>query len=290
MSNSTRLQAGPRSIITKLRYRYVPVSKAADRRLSIAAAESRNKGASSSPDPASFQPVPSGTPWSRGSTVRCFLLPGRSGNRSPATSARSAPRGETGLHLTMAVEGADKIGDRHREALAVDAWLSEDHTHVMKIAARHSEVNSRPLSWPGRAVYSGTAVTAALFVTYRNMSTHDETPSVRAGLPSGPSSPPRDELARVLDETRANFVATFVTECDAIAAPSSSGFARSTHQTRARRAAPDSDWRSASRLSSSTAVASAWRARQVPVARSGFAWRRTRRMTRRHREGADHRR
>lgn len=50
------------------------------------------------------------------------------------------------------------------------------------------------------------------------MSTHDETPVVPAGLPSNPSSPPPDELARVLDETRAAFVATFVTDCDAIAA------------------------------------------------------------------------
>jgi PAS domain S-box-containing protein len=71
---------------------------------------------------------------------------------------------------------------------------------------------------------------------------------------------------------------------------SSSGFARSIHPTRARRAAPDSDWRSASRLSSSTAAASAWRARKAPAARSGFAWRRTRRSTRHRREGADHRR
>jgi hypothetical protein len=42
-----------------------------------------------------------------------------------------------------------------------------------------------------------------------------------AGLPSPPSipsSPPPDELARVLDETRARFVATFVTDYDAIAA------------------------------------------------------------------------
>jgi CheY-like chemotaxis protein len=42
-----------------------------------------------------------------------------------------------------------------------------------------------------------------------------------AGLPSPPSipsSPPPDELARVLDETRAHFVATFVTDCDTIAA------------------------------------------------------------------------
>ena len=36
--------------------------------------------------------------------------------------------------------------------------------------------------------------------------------------PSLPSSPLPDELTRVLDETRARFVATFVTECDAIAA------------------------------------------------------------------------
>ena len=42
-----------------------------------------------------------------------------------------------------------------------------------------------------------------------------------AGLPSppsNPSSPPPDELARVLGETRARFVATFVTDYDAIAA------------------------------------------------------------------------
>lgn len=53
------------------------------------------------------------------------------------------------------------------------------------------------------------------------MGIHDETPAVPAGLPSppsNPSSPPPDELARVLDETRARFVATFVTDCDAIAA------------------------------------------------------------------------
>jgi CheY-like chemotaxis protein len=36
--------------------------------------------------------------------------------------------------------------------------------------------------------------------------------------PSHPSSPPPDELARVLDETRTRFVATFVTDCDAMAA------------------------------------------------------------------------
>ena len=36
--------------------------------------------------------------------------------------------------------------------------------------------------------------------------------------PSIPSSPPPDELARVLGETRAHFVATFVTDYDAIAA------------------------------------------------------------------------
>ncbi len=36
--------------------------------------------------------------------------------------------------------------------------------------------------------------------------------------PSIPSSPTPDELALVLDETRARFVATFVTDCDAIAA------------------------------------------------------------------------
>src|SRR5215207_10033755 len=49
------------------------------------------------------------------------------------------------------------------------------------------------------------------------MSTHEESP-VPAGLPSNPWSPPPGELARVLDETRARFVATFVTDCDAIAA------------------------------------------------------------------------
>jgi CheY-like chemotaxis protein len=40
-----------------------------------------------------------------------------------------------------------------------------------------------------------------------------------AGLPSPPAIPssPPDELARVLGETRARFVATFVTDCDAIA-------------------------------------------------------------------------
>ena len=36
--------------------------------------------------------------------------------------------------------------------------------------------------------------------------------------PSIPSSPLSDDLARVLDETRTRFVATFVTDCDAIAA------------------------------------------------------------------------
>ena len=36
--------------------------------------------------------------------------------------------------------------------------------------------------------------------------------------PSLPSSPPPDELARVLDETRAHFIATYVTDYDAIAA------------------------------------------------------------------------
>ena len=53
------------------------------------------------------------------------------------------------------------------------------------------------------------------------MSTHEETPAEPPGQPSppsNPSSPPADELARVLDETRARFVATFVTDCDAIAA------------------------------------------------------------------------
>jgi CheY-like chemotaxis protein len=53
------------------------------------------------------------------------------------------------------------------------------------------------------------------------MSTHEETPAVPAGLPSppsNPSSPEPDELGRVLDETRVRFIATFVTDCDAIAA------------------------------------------------------------------------
>jgi len=53
------------------------------------------------------------------------------------------------------------------------------------------------------------------------MGTHEETPALPAGLPSAPSnpsSPPPDTLARVLDETRTRFVATFVTDCDAIAA------------------------------------------------------------------------
>src|SRR5829696_384315 len=49
------------------------------------------------------------------------------------------------------------------------------------------------------------------------MSTHDEKPAVPGGPPSVPS-PPAGELARVLDETRARFVATFVTDCDGIAA------------------------------------------------------------------------
>jgi CheY-like chemotaxis protein len=52
------------------------------------------------------------------------------------------------------------------------------------------------------------------------MSTHEEKPPVAAGLPSlssDPLSPATGELARVLDETRARFVATFVTDCDAIA-------------------------------------------------------------------------
>jgi CheY-like chemotaxis protein len=42
-----------------------------------------------------------------------------------------------------------------------------------------------------------------------------------AGLPSPPFQPlllPPDELARVLDETRSRFIATFVKDCDAIAA------------------------------------------------------------------------
>ena len=53
------------------------------------------------------------------------------------------------------------------------------------------------------------------------MGANEETPAVPAGLPSpppNPSSPPPDELARVLTETRAHFVATFVTDYDAVAA------------------------------------------------------------------------
>jgi CheY-like chemotaxis protein len=53
------------------------------------------------------------------------------------------------------------------------------------------------------------------------MGTHEDTPVAPGGLPaapSNPSPPPPDELARVLDETRARFVATFVTDCDAIGA------------------------------------------------------------------------
>jgi len=53
------------------------------------------------------------------------------------------------------------------------------------------------------------------------MDTHQEMRATTAGLPSppsNPSSPPPDELARVLDETRARFIATFVTDYDAIAA------------------------------------------------------------------------
>src|SRR5215211_5002535 len=49
------------------------------------------------------------------------------------------------------------------------------------------------------------------------MSTDKETSAEPAGVPSHPSLQP-GELARVLEETRARFVATFVTDCDAIAA------------------------------------------------------------------------
>src|SRR6187402_2046317 len=50
------------------------------------------------------------------------------------------------------------------------------------------------------------------------MDNHEAMPAA-AGLPSStPSSPLTDDLARVLDETRTRFVATFVTDCDAIAA------------------------------------------------------------------------
>jgi CheY-like chemotaxis protein len=52
------------------------------------------------------------------------------------------------------------------------------------------------------------------------MGTHQETRATTAGpsQPSIPSSPLPDELARVLEETRAHFVATYVTDYDAIAA------------------------------------------------------------------------
>src|SRR6185436_11572534 len=76
---------------------------------------------------------------------------------------------------------------------------------------------------PGREspVRFGTAIAASFPVTYRNMGTHQETRAMTNELssaPSIPSSPPPDELARVLAETRARFVATFVTDYDAIAA------------------------------------------------------------------------
>ena len=54
-----------------------------------------------------------------------------------------------------------------------------------------------------------------------DMAPYEQTPPVPAGLPSSPSqssSAPPDELARVLKETRTRFVATFVTDCDAISA------------------------------------------------------------------------
>jgi len=53
------------------------------------------------------------------------------------------------------------------------------------------------------------------------MAPHEQTPAEPAGPPSSPSHPssvPADELARVLDETRTRFVATFVTDCNAISA------------------------------------------------------------------------
>jgi CheY-like chemotaxis protein len=53
------------------------------------------------------------------------------------------------------------------------------------------------------------------------MGTHEEAPPAPAALPSPPCNPSSlqpDELARVLDETRCRFVATFVKDCDEIAA------------------------------------------------------------------------
>src|SRR4051812_8948121 len=59
----------------------------------------------------------------------------------------------------------------------------------------------------------------ALFVTYRSEYSLRGDPM--ATEPLSPDSmqtrPPSDELAQVLDETRARFVASFVTDCDAIA-------------------------------------------------------------------------
>lgn len=52
-----------------------------------------------------------------------------------------------------------------------------------------------------------------------DMAPNEQTPAVRPGLPPAPSHPssaPPDALARVLNETRTRFVATFVTDCDAI--------------------------------------------------------------------------
>jgi CheY-like chemotaxis protein len=70
-----------------------------------------------------------------------------------------------------------------------------------------------------RAVHFGTAIAGRTFVWYRSMG-NEEGPEA-AGLPSPPFQPlllPPDELARVLDETRSRFIATFVKDCDAIAA------------------------------------------------------------------------
>lgn len=59
------------------------------------------------------------------------------------------------------------------------------------------------------------------FRSMSGMAPHEQTPAEPAGPPSSPSHPssvPAEELARVLDETRTRFVATFVTDCNAISA------------------------------------------------------------------------